>query len=769
MKNNTQKAVSILAAALMITSLAGCSRIGESGGKNGGLEVSLENSYAGEQLTLENASNIYGGINLGGKVLLNGADSDYNDLWILYDPTDGSTKQVEFSYIKSLDENASAYPSTSFVDNDNHLNVFFDAYTWTTDENGDEQYEDLGRTLEVYDADFNVLETRSLKDVFGDDQRYFYTIVSNPAGGYYATTWDDSTGNQIVITFDKDFKETGKLQGDFQYIRDIYTTTKNEVYIGYDNNEGNSILGRIDETGSITPVDVQGIPSWYNEMFASYDDTYDLYLYDSTAVYGINFQKGVCEEVVNWINSDFLGNNISDVQQISDGRFLVSNYSMNRRGRDSSALWLLSPRDPDSFKNMDILSIAGTYLPDELGEAVLAFNRTHDNARIAMVDYSKYETEDDYEAGLKKLQTDMTSGIVADLIITASIPYESFANKGIFEDLTPYMADINDADYFMNFFQSMSYGDKLYNIGFSFDVTTVEGKSSLVGTKQGLTAAEYLELVKGLPEGTSAFSEDMSKQSSMYSLGVYNSTSFVDVKNKTCSFNSPDFIQLLEFCNTFRDAKENESMEVVTYDDKYWAERDFQYINDKVALNQTWISSIRDAYQQRISNFDDAQVTRIGFPTSTGNGGSFSAYNTVAMSANSKHKDICWEFMQYMLSDEYQENLSWSLPVSRKAFAKLTEEAMKPETYTDENGEEVEMPMTIWRGDESIEIPTMPQSFADELEAYIESITTCTYYDSQIYDIISEETEMYFSGDQTAEKAAEMIQSRVTLYLSEQS
>lgn len=139
------------------------------------------------------------------------------------------------------------------------------------------------------------------------------------------------------------------------------------------------------------------------------------------------------------------------------------------------------------------------------------------------------------------------------------------------------------------------------------------------------------------------------------------------------------------------------------------------------------------------------------------------------MSANSKNKELCWEFMQSMLSDEYQESLEWSLPVSRKAFAKLAEEATKPETYIDENGKEVEQPFYIWRGNEDIEIPQMPMSFADELEAYIDGITVYSYYDTQIYNIVDEETGMYFSGDQTAEKAAEMIQSRVTLYLSEQS
>lgn len=778
MNRNTQRAAAaIVAAALMTTAFTGCSKSGLGGNsqQNGGLEISLEHSYAGEELKIEGMAETYSTYELGDRLLVNGTDEQYNEMMVLYDPKDGSSKPVEFAYPKTLDENSQAYPSNYFVDNESHLNVIFNGYSWEVGENGEEEYKDLGMTLEVYDADLNVLETRSLSE--GDGQTYINSLTVNPAGGFFGTTWDDATGSQLVKMYDKDFKETGEVQGNFQYVRGIYATSKGDTYIGYDDNEGNTIFGRLDGAGTITPVEIQGMPQWYNNCFVSHDDAYDLYLYDADAVYGISFQKGTCEEVINWLNSDFMGNYISNVLQLGDGRFMVSNYSMGRTATRSS-IWLLSPRDPDAFKDVELISMAGIGLPDELGQAVLNFNRTHDNARIAMVNYNKYNTDEDYEAGLKKMQTDMTSGIVADLIVTNGIPYESMANKGLFEDLTPYMTDYTDADYFTSFFKSMAYGDKLYNIGFSFDVNTVEGKNSVVGGKTGLTPSEYLDLLNGLPSGMESFM-DMTKQNALYTLALNNISAYVDVKNGTCSFNSPEFIKLLEFCNTFPEEIADDGIATMTMgasvtideDEEYWRERDYAYINDKTALCQTYISNLRDAYRQRMSYFDDAEVTRIGYPKSgeNGNGGCFAAYNTLAMSANSKNKELCWEFMQSMLSDEYQESLEWSLPVSRKAFAKLAEEATKPETYIDENGKEVEQPFYIWRGNEDIEIPQMPMSFADELEAYIDGITVYSYYDTQIYNIVDEETGMYFSGDQTAEKAAEMIQSRVTLYLSEQS
>ncbi|MBQ8079872.1 MAG: hypothetical protein IJ236_07960, partial [Oscillospiraceae bacterium] len=108
------------------------------------------------------------------------------------------------------------------------------------------------------------------------------------------------------------------------------------------------------------------------------------------------------------------------------------------------------------------------------------------------------------------------------------------------------------------------------------------------------------------------------------------------------------------------------------------------------------------------------------------------------------------------------------IPVSRKAFDKKIAEEMKPQTYTDENGQEVRYDDTIWRGDEEVKMPEMPKEFADSIKDYIAGITESGFYDEKIANIISEEAGKFFAGDQSAQQAADMIQSRASLYLSEQ-
>ena len=246
--------------------------------------------------------------------------------------------------------------------------------------------------------------------------------------------------------------------------------------------------------------------------------------------------------------------------------------------------------------------------------------------------------------------------------------------------------------------------------------------------------------------------------------------SFIDKNTNTCNFNSPEFIQLLEVCNTYPDSDDAENWNDAQWE-KYWAEENYQYINDKTLFCDTYIYDLKSYLTSKVQYFDKDETTLIGFPTNTpdDNGGRFSSDYTISISANSPSKDLIWEFCKSMLSKESQEALSYTFPVYKDAFDKQAEDALLPDYYMDENGKKVEEPRTIYRGEEEVKIPEFKKADTDRVKSYIENIKVSSYYDQKIYDITSEEAQKYFSGDQTAEKTAEMIQSRVSLYLSEQN
>ena len=760
----------LMTAALTASLFTGCAGKLDRGVKNGAVAVSLDHSYSSEEVKVDGIESLGGFIDTGSAILMATYHEGKETIYRYHEDT-GAVDQLDLHYFSTLGKDDEGNISSWFQTPEGGVGFLFNGYHMEELDDGDFDYKDLGFTVETYDKDLNFIDSRSIPP--SDDGTGFGNIISIPDGRFLGDTWDQNSGQQTLTIFDADLKVVDTINSDAQYFQHLGTLADGRIYCTYEDSDWNTSYGLIDlETKTIQPLTIEGLPQWTNTIVTGKDGKYDLYMTDSTSVYGVSLSEGKCEEVVNWLNSDFLGDTVNSFAQLSDGRFLIATNETEYAGKEGGGsgdvhLWALSPRDPKEFENVKMISMAALYPDNTVMNAVNRFNRSNSEYRIAVADYSKDASEENDP--IERLQNDLTSGIVADLICVNGLPFESLANKGIFADLTPYYDKLDKDKYFSNFFDALAYGDKHYRFAFSFSVSALEGKTSLIGETGPRTVAEFNELIAQRPSGCEAF-EEMTKDSAMYLLISSNMQSFIDVNTGECHFDTPEFIALLEHCNSY-DAEYTDRSDMSDSEwEKYWAEEEFKYINDKVLLYSVYFNSLRDDYMDRMTRFDDEPVSLIGISAagSGGNGGMFQPSGAMAISAKTEYMDQCWAFFESMLSDDYQTSLSWGFPVSRTAFDKLVEEAKEPQSYPDESGKMVPIDTTIWRGGEEIKIPEMPQSFADEIKSYIEGITVTSYYDEKVYNIIEEECGKFFSGDQSAQQAASMIQSRASLYLSEQ-
>ena len=82
--------------------------------------------------------------------------------------------------------------------------------------------------------------------------------------------------------------------------------------------------------------------------------------------------------------------------------------------------------------------MAVMYLDYNTQNAVIKFNRASKDVRIELIDYSQYNNEKDWSAGLTKLTTEIMAGNMPDIIsVSEQIPYRQLAAKGLLEDLYP--------------------------------------------------------------------------------------------------------------------------------------------------------------------------------------------------------------------------------------------------------------------------------------------------------------------------------------------
>lgn len=71
------------------------------------------------------------------------------------------------------------------------------------------------------------------------------------------------------------------------------------------------------------------------------------------------------------------------------------------------------------------------YVDYSTQKAVIDFNRSNDKYRVDLIDYSEYNTEDDYNAGLTKFNTEIMAGNMPDILaLDTQTPYRQYAAKG---------------------------------------------------------------------------------------------------------------------------------------------------------------------------------------------------------------------------------------------------------------------------------------------------------------------------------------------------
>ena len=120
-----------------------------------------------------------------------------------------------------------------------------------------------------------------------------------------------------------------------------------------------------------------------------------------------------------------------------------------------------------------------------------------------------------------------------------------------------------------------------------------------------------------------------------------------------------------------------------------------------------------------------------------------------------------------IMTDEYQDSISYNWPISLKRLEAMGEEAMQKPYYEDENGNKIEYDNTAYINGVEIIIDPMTREEVDVVINFIKSLDQVMNYDQQLLNIINEESAAYFEGQKSVNEVADIIQSRVQIYINE--
>ncbi|MGX8699405.1 MAG: extracellular solute-binding protein, partial [bacterium] len=394
----------------------------------------------------------------------------------------------------------------------------------------------------------------------------------------------------------------------------------------------------------------------------------------------------------------------------------------------------------------------------------------------------QYNTEEDYQGGVTTLTTEILSGQVPDLFSVSSMPISRIAAKGYLEDLWPWIeqdAELGGRSGVLEpVLNAMSTGEKLYYITPAVSLVTLGGPAQLVGTEMGWTVDDLLAAYRQMPPEADIMGVGMTKEQVLQSCLIMMQDDFVNWKTGEVRFDSEEFLNLMKFADLFPE----------TFDWEAHYGDGAEYVSDEQRLMQglqmLQAVSIYDFNEWRVyQEMMGGDMTFIGFPAGEGTVGSaFSVDSGIAMSSTCADKAGAWEFVRYFLSYDYQKDSSWSIPTNKQLFDERLKEAMTDDYYDaydengnlkrDENGNVVKerSPKTSWWIDENnrIELYAMEEADCAKLMDLINATTHIYQYDETLWNIISDECAAFFAGQQSAEDAARLIQSRMNIYVNEQ-
>ncbi|MBR5094859.1 MAG: extracellular solute-binding protein, partial [Oscillospiraceae bacterium] len=500
------------------------------------------------------------------------------------------------------------------------------------------------------------------------------------------------------------------------------------------------------------------------------DENFDFYYQNGMYLYGYSIEREEEAKILNWLDVDVNGDSVQGIRVQPDGTVtgVVNTWKNDTTNTEIIKVYKV-PYDQVPHKETLTMAVMYTY---EILDKVIDFNRHSDSVRIQLIDYSEYNDYEngDYEAGRTKLLTEVMSGSMPDLVALSQLPYSQMAAKGLLEDLYPFIdsdPEIKRSDYFPNALKAMEKNGKLCMVTTSFNVQTLIGARSVVGDEPGWTYKELQAALATMPEGCEPMDMYTTRGDILQTLLYADLDHYVDWSSGKCSFDSPDFIELLQFAAQFPES---------IPDDQEWESAETRIAQGRQMLTSSYLYSV-DSILWNDPMFGEEGCTYIGYPTNNGVGSVMVMENGYGMSASCKNKAAAWQFLRTFLLDDAQEQ-AWNIPLSLKAYRAKLEQAMTPEYekdengnfVLDENGEKIQLSRGgFWRDNGTmVEIYAMTQEQADRLW---EAVTTCTKVmnmDTAIYEIVNEQAQAFFAGQKTAEEVARLIQSKANIYVNEQ-
>lgn len=447
------------------------------------------------------------------------------------------------------------------------------------------------------------------------------------------------------------------------------------------------------------------------------------------ALYELDIKKNKINVIFDWLEVDVNNTYTRTIIKEEDDYYVYNVQPQSNLGK----LEVIQIAKKYGENPIKVVEIAAIYADQDIKKSIVDFNKSHSNIKVRL---NTYGTESDSEIRFNRMLNDLNSNQKIDIIMTGTDRFEILAEKGLLEELDSYMQTSGLADKLItSVINAYKIEGKSYVIPDRFCVDTVLGRKSLFAEERTYTLKEVLDIAKN-------------NENPLYCENAQNDILF-------------NFFVLNDSTERVQSILNNEFEDIILCVQKAPAEYapyDKDALLEKVVLDQKFYM---DFALFRAGHNEEFSI--VGYPCEEQceTGAMFETEYLYAISTKSENKDEAWQFIQALLEDEKQKEISNDFPIKKEIFEEKLYDCM------DRTGKEPKV--MVLAGDTQIEASLEVIDIADVERMKQLVYSTNQYYkmDKTLYNIITEETGAYYAGQKKLEDVIEIIQNRISTYFEE--
>lgn len=400
-------------------------------------------------------------------------------------------------------------------------------------------------------------------------------------------------------------------------------------------------------------------------------------------------------------------------------------------------------RDPAEVSEKQEITLALSMDCYDVRQIAVGFNRQSEEYHLTVIAPDEGEDREDY---CRRIQLEIAAGGGPDLLGNGLLNEREAAAGGYLEPLDWIVEDMSP--FLESAFLTGQIDGVLYGIPYTTHPAFLT-VSRQITEADSWTLEEMMEAVRNSPAEILEYGRSGVGIVMYYGLYDEENKAFIDWEEGESHLTENPFLELMAFAREYADNGQYTDSELMN-----------RLRDGTIAGVDLYIMEPNDMNKMKAC-FNGEEVL-IGYPRVSGNGIYMIARN-LYMNCNSVNKEGAAEFLRYMLTEEGQKRQvtdvrSPYMSVRRDLNAEFIENFQKNVQ---------DPPAQYQTGGYFWEETALDEEQISQYWWLLDNARSGSFRADELWSMVEEELEPYFSGDRSAEEAAAVLDSRVQLYLDE--